>query len=181
MLGIKRGTVKLVSHNPEWERLFEEEKQLLKNTFGDTIIAIEHIGSTAIPGIPAKPIIDINIGVQSLEIARNMKEKFEAIKYEHRPFKPGHTKEDLKWQELYVKGPETKRTHHAHVTAHNNNYWKNDLLFRDHLRKNPLRAKQYADLKKKLAKQHANNRTTYTKNKEEFILETLKIAKEAKR
>ena len=177
MIGLKRGTVKLVPHNQKWLELFEGEKQLLKNTFGDTIIAIEHVGSTAIPGIPAKPIIDMNIGVESLKIARSMKEKFEKLGYEHRPFVPGHTKEDLKWQELYVKGPEAKRTHHAHVTVYGNNYWKTDLLFRDHLRKNPARAKQYAELKEELAEKYADDRGTYTKNKEKFILETLEMAR----
>jgi GrpB-like predicted nucleotidyltransferase (UPF0157 family) len=177
MIGLKRGTVKLVPHNPKWAELFEEEKQLLIKTFGDTILAIEHIGSTAIPGIPAKPIIDINVGVESLDAARNMKEKFEKLGYEHRPFVPGKTKDDLKWQELYVKGPEARRTHHVHVTVLGNNYWKNDLLFRDFLRKNPERAKQYANLKEALAQKHADDRGTYTKSKEQFISETLEMAK----
>ena len=65
MIGLKRGTVKLVPHNSKWEELFKKEKQLLKKTFGDTILGIEHIGSTAIPNIPAKPIIDIDVGVAS--------------------------------------------------------------------------------------------------------------------
>lgn len=177
MIGLKRGTVKLVLHNPKWSEFFEKEKQLLKNTFGDTIIAIEHIGSTAIPDIPAKPIIDMNIGVESLEIARGMKEKFEKLGYEHRPFMPGHTKKELKWQELYVKGPESKRTHHAHVTVYGNSYWKNDLLFRDYLRKNSVRTKQYAELKKDLADKYADDRGTYTKSKDQFINETLEMAR----
>jgi len=177
MIGLKRGTVKLVPHNPKWAELFEKEKQLLKNTFGDTIIAIEHVGSTAIPGIPAKPIIDMNVGVGSLEVARGMKEKFEQLGYEHRPFVPGHTKGELKWQELFVKGPEAKRTHHAHVTVFDNNYWKTDLLFRDYLRKNSARAEQYAELKEKLAEKYADDRGTYTKSKEQFIKETLELAR----
>lgn len=178
MIGLKRGTVKLVPHNSKWAILFEKEKQILKKTFGNTILAIEHIGSTAIPGIPAKPIIDINVGVESLDVARNMKKKFEKLDYEHRPFVPGKTKDDLKWQELYVKGPGAKRTHHVHVTVLGNNYWKNDLLFRDFLRKNPKRAKQYAELKMELAEKHADDRGTYTKSKEHFINETINRAKE---
>ncbi|HEY3251452.1 MAG TPA: GrpB family protein [Ignavibacteria bacterium] len=173
MIGLKRGTVKLAQHNPKWAELFEKEKQLIKKTFGSTIIAIEHVGSTAIPGIPAKPIIDINVAVGSLEAARGMKNKFEKIAYERRPFVPGHTIEELKCQELYVKGPEAKRSHHVHVTVFENDYWKNGLLFRDYLRKNPVRAKQYAELKEKLAEKHAEDRRTYTENKEQFIKETL--------
>jgi len=177
MIGLKRGTVKLVPHNPKWAEIFEKGKQLLKNTFGDTIIAIEHVGSTAIPGIPAKPIIDINVGVESLEVARGMKEKFESLGYEYRPFVPGHTPEDLKWQELYVKGPEAKRTHHVHVTVYGSDYWNNDLLFRNYLRKNSKRAKQYAELKEELAKKYADDRGTYTKRKEQFINETVRISR----
>lgn len=177
MIGLKRGTVKLVPHNTKWAELFEKEKRLLKKTFGDTILAIEHIGSTAILGIPAKPIIDINIGVESLNIARSMKEKFEKLGYEHRPFVLGKTKDDLKWRELYVKGPESKRTHHVHVTVFGNNYWKNDLLFRDYIRKNLIRAKQYVELKEELAKKHADDRGKYTQNKEQFINDTLEMAK----
>ena len=177
MIGLRRGIVRLVPYNPKWAELFEKEKDLLKKNFGDTILAIEHIGSTAIPSIPAKPIIDINIGVESLDVARSMKKKFEKLGYEHRPFVPGKTKDDLKWQELYVKGPEAKRTHHVHVTVLGNNYWKNDLLFRDYLQKNANRAKQYTELKQMLAERHADDRGTYTKNKEQFINETLEMAK----
>jgi GrpB-like predicted nucleotidyltransferase (UPF0157 family) len=106
-----------------------------------------------------------------------MKEKFERIGYEHRPFVPGHTKDGLKCQELYAKGPEAKRTHYVHVTVFGNNYWKNGLLFRDYLRKNPIRAKQYAELKERLVLKHADDRGTYTKNKEQFIDETLEMAR----
>lgn len=177
MIGLRRGTVELIPHNPKWAELFKEEKQVLKKTFGNVIIGIEHIGNTAIAGIPAKPIIDINVAVESLKVARSMKEKFEKLGYEHRPFVQGHTKEELKWQVLYVKGPEAKRSHHVHVTVFGNNYWRNDLLFRDYLRKHPVRAKQYAELKEKLAQKHADDRGKYTENKEQFIKETLELAR----
>ena len=177
MIGLKRGVVKLVPHNRKWARIFEKEKLLLKKTFGKIIIAIEHIGSTAIPNIPAKPIIDMNVAVKSLKTARGMKEKFEKLGYEYRPFQSGHTKEDLRAQELYVKGPAAKRTHHAHVTVYKKEYWNRDLIFRDYLQKNRSRAQQYANLKKKLAKRYPNNRTLYTKNKEKFISQTIKAAR----
>lgn len=179
MLGLKRGTVKLVSHNSKWKEIFQKEKQRLKKTFGNTIIAIEHVGSTAIPSIPAKPILDIDVGVISLKIARDMKKKFEKIGYEHRPFIPSKTIKELKEQELYVKGSEKSRTHYVHVTVYNSNYWKNDLLLRDYLCENPKRALAYAELKNKLAKKYAGNRMEYTKGKNMFINETIKIAKKS--
>ena len=86
----------LVPHDPMWAELHEEGERLLKDTFGDTIIAIEHVGRTAIPGIPALPIMDMNIGVRSLDVSRGLKAQFQRIGYEHRPFVPGHTMDDLK-------------------------------------------------------------------------------------
>ncbi|HET6455978.1 MAG TPA: GrpB family protein [Armatimonadota bacterium] len=177
ILGLKRGTVKLVPHNPKWAKLFEQEKQLLVGTFGETIFAMEHIGSTAIPGIPAKPILDMNIGVESLEIAKEMKDKFVELGYEHRPFVPGQSLEGLQAQELYVRGPETKRTHFAHVTVYGSDFWNNALLFRDYLRSHPGRAQEYDDLKQKLAQQYGNDRGSYSKGKEQFVLQTLEMAR----
>lgn len=177
MIGLKRGTVKLVPHNKKWAKLFLKEKKLLQKTFGGKIVAIEHIGSTAIPGIPAKPIIDMNIGVKSLRSTLLMKKKFEKLGYKHRPFKPGRAPKELKHQELYAKGPESKRTHYAHVTVYNNSYWKNDLLFREYLRKYRGRAKEYANLKRKLEKSFADDRYKYTAAKAKFIQDTLKKAK----
>lgn len=179
MTGLKRGTVRLEPHDPKWAELFEDEKQLFNNAFGDMIIAIEHIGSTSISGIPAKPIIDMNIGVSSLDVARAMKDGFERLGYEHRPVVPGHSAEGLESQELYVKGPESRRTHYAHVTVYGSDYWTNDLQFRDYLRKNVDRAQEYADLKARLAHQYADNRRAYTNGKAPFIARTLEVAGDA--
>lgn len=181
MLGLKRGTVKLVPHNSRWREIFQKEKQLLKKTFKDKIIAVEHVGSTAILGIPAKPILDINIAVLSLKTAQDMKEKFKEIGYEYRPFVRGKTEKGLKEQELYVKGSEARRTHHVHVTVYGSNYWKKDLLFRDYLRENPVCARAYSKLKNELAKRYANDRREYTREKEAFIDETVKLAKKSLR
>lgn len=176
-IGLKRGTVKLMPYDPKWPDLFNKEKALLQKTFGDQILAIEHIGSTAIPGISAKPIIDIEIGVESLDVARDMKEKFEKIGYEHRPFVPGYTKEEMQWEELYAKGPEEKRTYYVHVTIYDDSHWKNDLFFRDYLRQNLSVAKDYTELKQKLAKKYTNDRRSYTDGKDSFIKNILEMAK----
>ena len=176
MIGLKRGTVKLLHHNPIWAQLFEEERILLEDTFGDMILSIEHVGSTSIPGILAKPIIDINIGVESLDVARDMKGRFERIGYEYRPFMPGQTFEDLRAQELYVKGPESCRTHHIHVAVYGSDFWYRTLLFRDYLRQNCDRAKEYAELKTRLALEFADDRKSYSQGKSNFIRETLMLS-----
>jgi GrpB-like predicted nucleotidyltransferase (UPF0157 family) len=181
MIGLKRGMVKLVPHDGRWAALFEKEKFLFEDAFQETIIAIEHIGSTAIPGIPAKPIIDINIGVESLEVARAMKPIFVKLGYEHRPFVAGNTVEGLLAQELYVRGPESRRTHYVHVTVYGSDHWNNYVLLRDYLRRNAERAEEYANLKIRLAQEYPNDRGAYTRNKEQFVLETLEIAKMSER
>lgn len=175
-LGLKRGTVQLVPHSPQWAELFEVEKQLLTKAFGDIIISIEHVGSTSIPGIPAKPIIDMNIGVASLEVAREMHDGFAELGYEYRPSVPGHTDDGLDLRELYVRGPESRRTHYAHVAVYESDFWSDVLLFRDHLRQNTERAQDYAELKTRLAQQFPNDRGAYTKGKELFVLLTLYVA-----
>ena len=181
-VGLKRGIVKLVKYDPKWADLFDKEKKLFKDTFGDLIISTEHIGSTSIKGMIAKPIIDIDIGVKSLKIALEMKEKFEGIGYEHRVLNPNlvktKNKKKVEEQELYVKGPESERTHHVHVTVCNGDYWKKDLLFRDYIRNNSKRAKEYAELKKKLAKKFADDRMKYTIGKDSFILKTIEMARD---
>lgn len=177
-IGLKRGTVQLAPHNPGWAELFEKERTLIQNVFGDTIIAIEHVGSTSIPGIPAKPIIDINIGVTSLEVAREMRDRFEMIGYEYRPFKPGVNIEGLVDQELYVRGPESLRTHYVHVAEYGSDFWNRSLLFRDYLRKHPDWAQKYGDLKVSLADIYPNARKEYSNGKEELILQILEMARQ---
>jgi len=178
MIGLKRGAVVLVPHDPEWSRLFDEERRLIGSAFGDIVVAIEHVGSTAISGIPAKPIIDINIGVASLEVAREMKGTFTSIGYEYRPFVPGVTFDGLVDQELYVKGPESLRTHYVHVAVHNSDFWNRTLLFRDYLRNHPDWAQKYGDLKVSLAEKYPNARTEYGDGKEPLILQILEMARQ---
>jgi len=175
MIGLKRGTVKLLPHNPKWTEAFEKEKEVLSKALNGLVVDIQHIGSTSIPGIPAKPIIDISIGIKTMKNSKDFIKIFEDIGYEYRPDFGGPT-----IQLLFVKGPEEKRTHYIHLMKYNGSIWINDLAFRDYLRKNKDRAEQYANLKKKLAANFANDRTKYTASKANFILETVRIAKNGK-
>lgn len=171
MIGLKRGTVKLLPHNPKWEELFEKEKNILSKALDGLIIDIQHIGSTSIPGIPAKPIIDISIGIKSMKNSKDFIKIFEDLGYEYRPDFGGPNT-----QLLFVKGPEEKRTHYIHLMRYSGSIWKNDLAFRHYLRKNKKRAKEYAYLKKELASKFADDRTHYTASKAKFIHETIRIA-----
>ena len=172
MTGLRRGTVKLVAYNSKWVDLFDKESRLLSRHFGKTIFKIEHVGSTAIRGIPAKPIIDIDVAVKSLRVARMMNAKFTKLGYAKRP-KPGRP-----WEVLYVKGLPEKRTHYVHVIPWQSIRGRDDVMFRNFLRLNKSRATQYADLKRKLAKKYSLNRDKYTRAKSAFIKKTLVLAKE---
>ena len=171
MIGLKRGIVKLLPHDKKWKTLYEREQAVLKNKLNSLVVDIQHIGSTSIFGIPAKPIIDVSLGLRKLKDAKKLIKPLATLGYEWRKGVSGPN------QWLFVKGPEEKRTHYLHVMCYNGGIWKHDILFRDYLQKNPSRAKQYRMLKEKLATKYANDRGTYTKNKAEFILETIKIAK----
>src|SRR5258708_935131 len=122
MIGLKRGIVRLLPHNPTWILIFEKEKQFLLSKLGDLIIDIQHIGSTAIPGIPAKPIIDISIGIKSMKNSKSFIKLFKKLGYEYRPDFGGPN-----IQLLFVKGPETLRTHYLHLMKYAGAIWKNDL------------------------------------------------------
>ncbi len=171
MLGIKRGTTKLLPHNPEWAKLFEQEKKLLLETFGDKIIAIEHIGSTAIPDTPAKPIIDMNVAVASLDDIDVFIKRLPDLGYVYMP--------DRRFfdRQFFPKGPESLRTHHLNlVEISSETGWKNQLLFRDFLRNNKDERDAYARLKTTLAEKYRNNREEYTKRKSDFIKEIIRKA-----
>lgn len=172
MIGLKEGTVRLLPHNIKWSQSFEKEKKILSKVLNDLVIDIQHIGSTSIPGILAKPIIDIAIGIKSMKDSKKFIPLLESLEYEYVP-KFG----SLNLHTFFAKGPDKKRTHYVHLLKYNGKIWQNDLLFKDFLTKDKNRAKQYEKLKRDLAKNYADNRKKYTSSKNEFIVKILKLAK----
>lgn len=170
-IGLKKGTVKLSAHNRRWKNLFEKEKKMLFAEFRNKILEISHGGSTAIPGIPAKPIIDMFAVVSSLSVANHIKNKLEGIGYHYRG------KEGVSGRILFVKGPEERRTHHLHLVECDNDEWKNHLLIKNYYLKHPDVARRYAKLKVKLAKKYPDNRSAYGKGKDDFIQSVIAKAK----
>jgi GrpB-like predicted nucleotidyltransferase (UPF0157 family) len=164
MIGLKRNTVKLVAHSRLWKLNFDKEKTNLKKIIGEYIIDIQHVGSTAIKGIPAKPVIDIVILVNKINIMERIRIILQGNGYEYRGDglnKGGH---------LFVKNSAPDiRTHHIHIVEQSDIQWHNYLLFRDKLNKDRKLALQYSKLKKKLEKKHHNNREKYTQEKNNFI------------
>ncbi len=170
-IGLKRGAVKLLPYDKAWKTEFETEKQRLFDVFGDKIIAIEHIGSTSMPGADAKPIIDLLVGVYSLKTAPDFIDGLKKLGYQYMPEKWSDTRC------FFPKGSDECITHHLHlVEVANEKEWRHPLLFRDYLISHPEALNEYITLKQDLAEQYADDRHKYTELKDEFIKSILAIA-----
>lgn len=171
-IGLKRGLLELVAYDPEWGAFFNKEKNKIRKTVGQFTLAIEHIGSTSIKDMCAKPIIDIAIGLEKYDDGFKCVEGLSKIGY-------------LYLGEHGVPGRHFLRTDSDVVKCHIHMYeitsaeWENHILFRDYLSNHEKEAKEYASLKNDLVKQFGNNREKYTETKAEFINNILKKAKES--
>ena len=176
VLGLKRGTVKLVSHQAVWKMLAEKTINQLWEILGDAAVDIQHIGSTAIEGICAKPIIDIVVGVRTIE---EIMPYLETLKHNELVFRG----QDVEEQLLFVKGDFEKeiRTHHIHVVRWNGSEWNNYVNFRDYLKAFPEKALIYDDCKQRLANQFPSNRKCYTEGKRKLIDTFLEEARQWRR
>lgn len=170
MLGLNRKSVELVAHQKEWKTLYEQEEKLLRFAIGEIVIAIEHIGSTAIPSIVAKPIIDVIIGVKDLADVEKYLLSLAAIGYEDRG------ESGIPGRRYFRKGTEAISTHHLSVVEYGGDIWRRHLLFRDYLRDHKEAARRYDELKKDLAIKFKNDREAYTNGKGEFVEEILQAA-----
>ena len=163
-LGLKRGTVHLESHDKQWEEVAVQTIRKLKAILGEDAIDIQHIGSTAIPAIKAKPIIDIAVGVDDFNrvLLNNEQLQQEGIVYRG---------SDVEYQLLYVMGDmkNDTRTHHIHVVKWNGTEWKNYIYFRDYLNSTENAALQYQQLKEELERKYADDRIAYTSGKQDMI------------
>ena len=159
--------IRLVPYDPTWPAQYEAEiARVLAALPGDLIIAAGHFGSTAIPGLAAKPIIDILIAVRSLFDARTVAvSPLEALGY---AFWSDNPKTD---RLFFVKGlppSAPQRTHHIHMTESDGEIWQR-LIFRDYLRAHPDEAAHYAALKQDLAARHSQDREAYTDAKSDYV------------
>ena len=156
--------VRIVPYDPRWPAMYEAEAARLRAVLDPAqVVGMEHFGSTAVPGLAAKPIIDILIAVRSLAVARaTMVAPIADLGY---AFWPDNPKPD---RMFFVKGMPPfgrRRTHHAHITEPDGEMWRRRLPFRDHLRANPAEARRYEALKHELAERHGADREAYSEAK----------------
>ncbi|MDM8527839.1 GrpB family protein [Anaerolineales bacterium HSG24] len=158
--------VKVVPHDPNWIQLFDQEAKCLSAILGDEIIAIHHIGSTAIPNIYAKPILDFLIEVRNIDIINQFNGPLAQVGYEAKG------EFGLPGRRFFSKGVGSERTHHVHIFQTNNPEYERHLAFRDYLRTHPDVAYQYSRLKQELAGRFPKDSVAYTRAKDDFIRST---------
>lgn len=163
--------IEIADYDPSWPEFFQKEKGLLQKALGAFAgIAIEHFGSTAVPGLAAKPIIDIMVAVESWEQWPRLIEPIQNLGY-------GFWPDNLKDNEMFfVKGMPPygeRRTHHVHVYDFQGIRWKKELAFRDYLRAHLDEAKRYGVLKRELAAKYPTEREAYTQAKTAYIQDIL--------
>lgn len=163
MIGLKRNTVKLVKYNPEWIELFNKEKILLRELLGQDAVSIEHIGSTAILDIMAKPVIDIALGIDFKKL-NEIKSILENNNWIFRP-KFG----DINKHIVFAKGNDEERTHYLHLMQYGSKEWNERIIFRDYLNNNEKDRIEYEKLKIQAMNKFSDDRKNYTKEKDEFI------------
>ena len=163
MIGLRRGIVELKPYNPKWKEIYREESELISTTIHEYLVDIQHIGSTAIPNIVAKPIIDIAVALDSLENIEKIIKPLKEIDYIYRG------EQGIPDRHLFVKGGEEFRTHHMHIMHKSHYEWKKHLFFRDYLLNHPEEVKKYSELKLQLEKKFKEDRASYTESKSEFI------------
>lgn len=165
--------VRLVGYDPAWPGLFAVEAQLLIGVIGPWITGgVHHVGSTAVPGLAAKPVVDILVGVDNLEGSAACIDVLASLDYEYFPYRAN----EMHW---FCKPGPMLRTHHLHLVPAGSRRFVDELAFRDFLRAHPDRARDYAELKRGLAVAFRFDREAYTRGKSDFVSETLELARAA--
>jgi GrpB-like predicted nucleotidyltransferase (UPF0157 family) len=161
VLGLESDRVRLRPYTSRWAELFALEAPRIRAALGAMVVDVQHVGSTSIPGLMAKPILDIVVGLDQLAIYPLCIGPLAALGYEHVPW------QGLAQNEVFSRG--TPRTHLVHVVEHGGEKWRDYLKFRERLANVPGLAREYEALKRDLATTHELDRPGYTAAKHTFI------------
>lgn len=168
-VGMKIGsTITICRYDPAWVEEFERVRTELEAACGNSIFTVNHVGSTSVPGLDAKPIIDILVGVEDLERSLELSPILESLGFVYRP------DDELPDRHYCPRTIRGLRRHHVSLAEPKSRHYINTLAFRDALRRNEELANQYSSLKKRLAAEVGKNRISYLNGKTAFILNTLK-------
>ncbi|MCX7013003.1 MAG: GrpB family protein [Candidatus Sumerlaeota bacterium] len=175
MLGLAKRTVKLVPYDARWPAEYKAEERRILAALGDHIQDIQHVGSTAVPGMAAKPVIDIVIALKELGGVSACRDAMYGLGY------VSLGDYENRGDHLFIKGTEEQRTHHAHFVELGSRNWNTYVGFRDRLLSDPKLRIEYAEHKEQLAKQFAFDRPGYTAAKADFILSALGACRKTRR
>ena len=163
MLGLRYGTVALSEYTGAWARAFHDERTLLAKNLPEIRFDVEHIGSTAVPDLKAKPILDIAVGIADQHRIEDCVPSIEALGYLYRGASAavGHV--------LVREISDQVRTHHVHIVHFSDEPWESWLTFRDYLRQNLEAREAYATEKEALARRYPLDRNAYTEGKNQVV------------
>lgn len=159
----------VVPYNPEWADSYEKEATKLKEVFGDALLGIEHIGSTSVPGLPAKPIIDLMVLIDSYENVEKFIPKLQELGY---PFDSASRTDKSTERHFFRKG-NPSQYHLSIAYADRGGFWKRQLAFRDYLREHSEERDRYAALKQELIKKDPTGKGLYIGGKTDLVNEML--------
>jgi len=160
-LGLKRGTVTLSPHREEWHEIFANERNRILGAIGDLTLSVEHIGSTSIRGIAAKPILDVMVGTPEFVTELPFVADLEALGYEYKGAN------GVPERHFFGKG--TPRIIHLNIVRFGGQFWISHIAFRDYLKQDREAAREYEQLKLGLAERFENDRESYTNGKLAFV------------
>jgi GrpB-like predicted nucleotidyltransferase (UPF0157 family) len=166
----ERSPIVVVDYDEGWPALFEEIAGEIRAAVADLDVKIEHVGSTAVPGLAAKPIVDVDVVVGSTDNVPDAIERLRALGYVYQGDKGIAGREAFLW-------PPGSEPHHLYVVVAGSAPYRDHVDFRDYLRRHPEVAQEYASLKRRLAEQHAHDRVAYTDGKSDFAVGVLRAAR----
>ena len=155
--------VRIVDYDPEWPELAAAELRRIAAALGESAVRLEHVGSTAVPGLAAKPIVDLQLSVPAVEQREGYLEPLEGLGY---LFVPEPESPDY---HLFAKPPGRPRSYHLHVCEAGSEHERRHVAVRDYLRANPEEAAGYEAIKRRLAERHPQDRLAYIEGKDDFV------------